>query len=186
MANKRENKYFYNLHILQQLRPSNLLNVSIPWWRCHHVCWRWGGCSADKYFSMTDTITSASNRSIGEVVQSRRRPLLGPSPGWKHLLALSQLRRFHPGEDPSRGLLRDCTTGTTSPINRFAALVIVAVMEKYLSAEHPRIIGWGIRFKLQMLCWSSSKMEASDWLKFVCYKYLAATTTLFKRNWKKI
>ena len=25
--------------------------------------------------------TSASNRSIGEVVQSRRRPLLGPSPG---------------------------------------------------------------------------------------------------------
>ena len=25
--------------------------------------------------------TSAVNRSIGEVVQSRRRPLLGPSPG---------------------------------------------------------------------------------------------------------
>ena len=37
-----------------------------------------------------------------------------------------------------------------------------------------------------MLCWTSSKMEASDWSKFVCYTYLAATTTLFKRNWKKI
>ena len=29
--------------------------------------------------------------------------------------------RFQPGEGPSRGLLRDCTT---SPINRFAALVL--------------------------------------------------------------
>ena len=28
-----------------------------------------------------DIETSASNRLIGEVVQSRRRPLLGPSPG---------------------------------------------------------------------------------------------------------
>ena len=27
--------------------------------------------------------TSAANRLIGEVVQSRRRPILGPSPGWK-------------------------------------------------------------------------------------------------------
>ena len=27
------------------------------------------------------TVTSAANRLIGEVVQSRRRPLLGPSPG---------------------------------------------------------------------------------------------------------
>ena len=26
-------------------------------------------------------VTSAANRLIGEVVQSRRRPLLGPSPG---------------------------------------------------------------------------------------------------------
>ena len=32
----------------------------------------------------------------------------------------SASRRFQPGEGPSRGLLRDCTT---SPINRFAALV---------------------------------------------------------------
>ena len=36
--------------------------------------------------------TSAANWLIGEVVQSRRGPLLGPSPGWKHLLALSHLR----------------------------------------------------------------------------------------------
>ena len=33
----------------------------------------------------------------------------------------SASRRFQPGEGPSRGLLRDCTT---SPINRFAALII--------------------------------------------------------------
>ena len=33
-------------------------------------------------------------RLIGEVVQSRRRPLLGPSPGWKSLLALSHLRHY--------------------------------------------------------------------------------------------
>ena len=38
--------------------------------------------------------TSAANRLIGEVVQSRRRPLLGPSPGWKRLLALSHLRHY--------------------------------------------------------------------------------------------
>ena len=38
--------------------------------------------------------TSAANRLIGEVVQSRRRPLLGPSPGWKQLLPLSHLRHY--------------------------------------------------------------------------------------------
>ena len=38
--------------------------------------------------------TSAANRLIGEVVQTRRRPLLGPSPGWKRLLALSHLRHY--------------------------------------------------------------------------------------------
>ena len=37
---------------------------------------------------------SAANRLIGEVVQSRRRPLLGPSPGWKRLLAFSDLRHY--------------------------------------------------------------------------------------------
>ena len=39
---------------------------------------------------------SAANRSIGigEVVQSRRRPILGPSPGQKQLLLLSHLRHY--------------------------------------------------------------------------------------------
>ena len=41
-----------------------------------------------------DLSGSAANRSIVEVVQSRRRPLLGPSPGWKRLLPLSHLRHY--------------------------------------------------------------------------------------------
>ena len=43
---------------------------------------------------VTQLQTSAANRLIGKVVQSRRRPLLGPSPGWKCLLALSHLRHY--------------------------------------------------------------------------------------------
>ena len=39
-------------------------------------------------------LSSAANRLIGEVVQSRRRPLLRPSPGWKRLLVLSHLRHY--------------------------------------------------------------------------------------------
>ena len=39
---------------------------------------------------------------------------------YKCLLCESASRHFQPREGPSRGLLRDCTT---SPINRFAALV---------------------------------------------------------------
>ena len=47
------------------------------------------------HFSPQDRArTSAANRLIGEVVQSRRRPLLGPSPGWKRLLVLSHLRHY--------------------------------------------------------------------------------------------
>ena len=34
------------------------------------------------------------SRRLREVLQSQRRPLLGPSPGWKHLLALSHLRHY--------------------------------------------------------------------------------------------
>ena len=41
---------------------------------------------------------SAANRLIGEVVQSRRRPILKCENGSS---------RFQPGEGPSRGLLRD-------------------------------------------------------------------------------
>ena len=59
-----------------------------PW----HEEWGGGGACLSIYFS-------AANRLIGEVVQSRRRLLLGAS------------RRFQPGEGPSRGLFRDCTTG---------------------------------------------------------------------------
>ena len=39
-------------------------------------------------------LSSAANRLIGEVVQSRRRPLRGPSPDWKRLLALSHIRHY--------------------------------------------------------------------------------------------
>ena len=39
-------------------------------------CWLEGGSS-----SSVSPLSSAANRLIGEVVQSRRRPLLGPSPG---------------------------------------------------------------------------------------------------------
>ena len=40
-------------------------------------------------------VASAANPLIGEVVQSQRRPLLGPSPSWKRLLALSHLRHYY-------------------------------------------------------------------------------------------
>ena len=50
------------------------------------VCWSciffWGMVSGGGELKI-----SAANRLIGEVVQSRRRPLLGPSPCWKRLLA---------------------------------------------------------------------------------------------------
>ena len=52
--------------------------------------WRTGGGSR----SIVSIPVSAANRLVGEVVQSRRRPLLGPSPGWKRLLALSHLRHY--------------------------------------------------------------------------------------------
>ena len=42
-------------------------------------CWLEGGSS-----SSVSPLSSAANRLIGEVVQSRRRPLLGPSPGLRH------------------------------------------------------------------------------------------------------
>ena len=52
-------------------------------------------CSFEKlWLQINGVLCSAANRLIGEVVQSRRRPLLGPSPGWKRLLALSHLRHY--------------------------------------------------------------------------------------------
>ena len=60
--------------------------------------WRGRGGDADAGVTLDSghviTTTSAANRSIGEVVQSQRRPLLGTSPGWKRLLALSHLRHY--------------------------------------------------------------------------------------------
>ena len=51
----------------------------------------------------------AVNRLIGEVAQSRRRPLLGPFPGWKRLLPLvkSSLNIVHyPGPRLLRAIIR--------------------------------------------------------------------------------
>ena len=41
----------------------------------------WHPGSDAKVAHVSRVMSSAANRSIGEVVQSRRRPLLGPSPG---------------------------------------------------------------------------------------------------------
>ena len=68
-------KYFSNLP--PRISISLKINMSGWWW------WWWGA-----------VVTSASNWLVGEVVQSRRRLLLGPSPGWKRLLALSHLRHY--------------------------------------------------------------------------------------------
>ena len=43
------------------------------------------------YFKLVPQIDPSVPRPV---VQSRRRPLLGPSPGWKCLLALSHLRHY--------------------------------------------------------------------------------------------
>ena len=51
-------------------------------------------CNQHHQYELSGVWSSAANRLIGEVVQSRRRPLLGPSPGWKRLLALSHLRHY--------------------------------------------------------------------------------------------
>ena len=50
--------------------------------------------SVSRWAANSKQNASAANRLIVEVVQSRRRPLLGPSPGWKRLLALSHLRHY--------------------------------------------------------------------------------------------
>ena len=53
------------------------------------------GCACSCWPGVSWTVlTSAANRLIVEVVQSRRRPLLGTSPGWKRLLPLSHLRHY--------------------------------------------------------------------------------------------
>ena len=51
-------------------------------------------------------------------------------------------RRFQPGEGPSRGLLRDCTT---SPINRFAALSSRLLAITKSLARSWTWCGWSLR-----------------------------------------
>ena len=55
---------------------------------------KWNMVLSDGVLFPCSVPSSAANQLIGEVVQSRRRPLLGPSPGWKRLLALSHLRHY--------------------------------------------------------------------------------------------
>ena len=62
---------------------------SVVGWQLVCLCWLVGNTEDDLRLQ-----SSAANRLIGEVVQSRRRLLLGPSPGWKRLLALSHLRIY--------------------------------------------------------------------------------------------
>ena len=75
-----------------------------PSGRCGSAASRWGSRnlqgspatrnSVKSFAKFRWQLYSAANRLIGEVVQARRRPLLGPSPGWKRLLALSHLRHY--------------------------------------------------------------------------------------------
>ena len=58
--------------------------------------------------------------------------------------ALVGSRRFQPGEGPSRGLLRDCTT---SPISRFAALILILIRD---IRESPGITMRGWNFMIQV------------------------------------
>ena len=55
-------------------------NISIPL-----LCERW---------AVSGRASNEGSRSLCEVLQSRRRPLLGPSPGWKWLLPLSHWRHY--------------------------------------------------------------------------------------------
>ena len=61
-------------------------------------------------------------------------PQIDPSVPQPVVQSRSASRRFQPGEGPSRGLLRDCTT---SPINRFAALIISLHLKWSLSVNMP-------------------------------------------------
>ena len=62
---------------------------SLTRWQVSPLCGDTCCCCTLRNVNHTDyKITSAANQSIGEDVQSRRRPLLGPSPGWKRLLSM--------------------------------------------------------------------------------------------------
>ena len=56
------------------------------WWR---TAWR-----RSRWWTRLWLVLCSAPSVPQPVVQSRRRPLLGPSPGWKRLLALSHLRHY--------------------------------------------------------------------------------------------
>ena len=57
----------------------------MKYWRIFLIlvfCYYFISCGVERIYQvLVMIISSAANRLIGEVVQSRRRPLLGPSPG---------------------------------------------------------------------------------------------------------
>ena len=70
-------------------------------WECSFEAYVPWLCEVHRWVSFTTLTctqnTSASKSSIrrwSEGSSSRRRPLLGPSPGWKRLLPLSHLRHY--------------------------------------------------------------------------------------------
>ena len=72
--------------------------VSARWWRypaCDDKCRHGDPCTAPCTVPPINHVSCrASNEGSRRFSQSRRRPLIGPSPGWKRLLALSQLRHY--------------------------------------------------------------------------------------------
>ena len=71
----------------------SLFPLGGPEHRERTVCW--GGFGQSSSPSASSLLVPQIDPSVPQpVVQSRRRPLLGPSPGWKRLLPLSHLRHY--------------------------------------------------------------------------------------------
>ena len=71
----------------------SLFPLGGPEHRERTVCW--GGFGQSSSPSASSWLVPQIDPSVPQpVVQSRRRPLLGPSPGWKRLLPLSHLRHY--------------------------------------------------------------------------------------------
>ena len=72
---KRDKYYVFSNCALLLARGQSLENIYIELHSCIISATQLGAPQ------LAAILTSAANRLIGEVVQSRRRPLLGPSPG---------------------------------------------------------------------------------------------------------